>query len=145
MTENSSPDVILLVEDSIADEELAIRELRMNGVANEIVVGRDGAAAIDYLFGGRPLPMVMILDLRLPVVDGIEILRKVRGDARTKDLPVIVLTGSHEDVDAMQTFALQASRFFQKPLTWSRFEAAMTKLGLADRLQFGSVSGNAPR
>jgi CheY-like chemotaxis protein len=145
MMESPSPDVILLVEDDIADEELAIRELRANRVANAIVVRRDGAAALDYLFGGRALPMVTILDLRLPIVDGIEILRKVRGDARTKDLPVIVLTGSHEDVDAMQTYALQASRFFQKPLTWARFEAAMTKLGLAERLQFGSTPANAPR
>ena len=136
-----SPNSILLVEDNAADRELTLRELRSNGLANEIVVKESGEAALDYLFAGdgtsRTLPLVMILDLRLPVVDGIDVLRRVRTDPRTQDLPVMVLTGSSEDVDAMQTYALRASNFFQKPLTFTRFKAAAEKLGLLKHLDFG--------
>jgi two-component system response regulator len=143
MTDDSKAREILLVEDSFSDEELTLRMLRKHGVANDVVVARSGQEALDYLFGtgsfeGRDasvLPLVMLLDLRLPEVDGVDVLRGVRADPRTKSLAVIVLTGSLEESDTMKTFALHASSFLQKPLGFDAFLRALLKLGLLPHLK----------
>src|SRR6267154_1932291 len=92
--------VILLVEDNPDDEALTLRALRKNNISNEVVVARDGVAALDYLQGdGKPLPAVVLLDLKLPKVDGLEVLRRLRAEPRTKLLPVVILTSSTEEKD----------------------------------------------
>ncbi len=133
-------DVVLLVEDDEHDRFLTIHELRRHGVENAIAEARDGLAALAYLFDGdgrgpRPLPLIVLLDIGLPGIDGIDVLRRIRADLRTKHQPVLVLTGSNDDGDTMRSFALQAVSFIQKPLTFSRFEGALQKLGLAPRLR----------
>jgi CheY-like chemotaxis protein len=143
MSASITHDIILLVEDGTWDLELALRQLWNHGVANEIVVAQTGLEALDYLFGTGSfedrdtsvLPLVMLLDLRLPEIDGIDVLRRVRADVRTKSLPVMVLSGSLEERDTMQTYALHASNFLQKPFTFERFENGLRKLGLLPRLQ----------
>jgi two-component system, response regulator len=133
-----SDGAILFVEDSTTDQALTLGMLRLHRVTHAVVVVGTGAAALDYLFGTgafahrnpSDLPLAVLLDLRLPGVDGIDVLRRIRADPRTQALPVIVLTGSQDDVHAMQTFALHASSFLQKPLTFEAFEQSFRKLGL---------------
>jgi len=146
MADPRERDVILLVEDSVADRELTIRELRVNGITNTLVVAESGGEALDYLFGtgryaGRNTsvqPLVMLLDLHMPGIDGTEVLRRVRADLRTKTLPVIVLTGSTEEADLMRSYAL-AAKFAQKPLTFSWLHTALRKLGLLARLHTAAM------
>ncbi len=142
MADDRERDVILLVEDTIADRELTLRELRTHGVANEVVVAKSGVEALDYLFAtgsctGRDVgiqPLVMLLDLGIPDIDGANVLRRVRGDLRTKNLPVVVLTGSTRETDLMRSYAL-AAKFAQKPLVFASFQGTMRKLGLLPRLR----------
>src|SRR3970282_1155618 len=106
--------VILLVEDSQRDEELALRALRKNNIKNEVVVVRDGAEALDYLFAtgahaGRStaeLPTVVLLDIKLPKIDGLEVLRRIRADERTKLIPVVIITSSKEEQDLVRSYSL---------------------------------------
>jgi two-component system, response regulator len=131
MTEKS----ILLVEDQPDDELLTIRALKRNNIKNEVVVARDGAEALDFLFGrgdhvGRELPQVILLDLKLPKVDGLEVLRQVRADARTRRLPVIVLTSSKEERDVVQSYNLGANSYVRKPVDFEQFSEAVRQLGL---------------
>jgi CheY-like chemotaxis protein len=129
---------ILLVEDNPDDEVLTLRALKKNGIANEVVVVRDGAEALDYLFGtgaysGRDLtvvPAVVLLDLKLPKVDGLEVLRRIRGDARTKLLPVVILTSSKEERDIVNGYALGANSYVRKPVDFVAFSEAVRQLGL---------------
>ncbi len=129
---------ILLVEDDQGDEELAIRALRRNNVRNEVVVARDGAAALDYLFAtgahaGRDtaeLPTVVLLDIKIPKIDGLEVLRRIRADARTKVLPVVILTSSREDKDRLAGYAFGANSFVRKPIEFAEFCEAIRLLGL---------------
>ncbi len=130
--------VILLVEDNPDDEALTVRALRKNNIANEIVVAHDGAEAVDYLFGtgayagggaGR-LPQVVLLDLKLPKVDGLEVLRRIRGDARTRLIPVVVLTSSKEERDLVDSYSLGANSYVQKPVDFGEFVEAARQLGL---------------
>jgi two-component system response regulator len=117
MTDDRERDVILLVEDTLADQELVLHELLAHGVTNEVVVAESGDEALDYLFGtgrsvGRDVteqPLVLLLDLNLPGVNGIDVLRRVRADTRTKTLPVIVLTRSAEETALIGSYALAAS------------------------------------
>lgn len=140
-------DAILLVEDTIADQELTLHELRKHGVGNPVTVVESGAAALDYLFGtgrfaGRDAnvqPLVMLLDLGLPGIDGANVLRRVRADLRTKGLPVIVLTSSSRETDLMRSYAL-AAKYAQKPLVFASFQATLKKLGLLARLYTTAVS-----
>jgi two-component system response regulator len=130
--------VILLVEDNASDEKLTILAFKKCGVSNEVVVMRDGAAALDYIFGtgsqaGRDasvLPTVILLDLQLPRIDGLEVLRRIRADARTRIIPVIILTASREDEDVLRSYALGANAYVRKPVEFVAFVEAAKTLGL---------------
>jgi two-component system, response regulator len=130
--------VILLVEDNPDDEALTIRALRKNNIMNEVVVAHDGAEALDYLFGtgqyaGRDLdqlPQVVLLDLKLPKVDGLEVLRQLRSNEATKFLPVVILTTSNEDQDRLAGYSLGANSYVRKPVDFAEFVNAVRHLGL---------------
>jgi CheY-like chemotaxis protein len=130
--------IILLVEDNPDDELLAIRALEKNNIMNEVVVARDGAEALDYLFGagayaGRDMsvmPQIILLDLKLPKVDGLEVLRRLRNDERTKLLPVVVLTSSKEERDLTESYSLGANSYIRKPVNFAQFTEAIRQLGL---------------
>jgi len=129
---------ILLVEDNPDDEALTLRALKKNNIKNEVVVAHDGAEALDYLFGtgkyaGRNtdvLPQVVLLDLKLPKVEGLEVLRRVRADQRTKLLPVVILTSSNEEQDRIDGYGLGANSYVRKPVDFSQFMDAARQLGL---------------
>lgn len=131
--------VVLLVEDNPDDEHLTLRELQKNNIANEIIVARDGVEALDHLFNqdalaiqkGRGLPQLVLLDLNLPKVDGLEVLRCIRADSRTRLLPVIVLTASSEDTDRIKAHGLGINGYVRKPVTFLEFGAAVQGLGLS--------------
>jgi two-component system response regulator len=127
---------ILLVEDNRNDEELTLRALKKGHVLNPVVVARDGVEALDYLFGrgvhaGRPaLPQLILLDLKLPRIDGLEVLRALRLDERTKLLPVVILTSSVEDQDVIRGYSLGANSYVRKPVDFVQFNEAVKQLGL---------------
>jgi len=129
---------ILLVEDNPDDEALTVRALRKNNVVNEVVVARDGAEALDYLTGtgsyeGRDvedLPQVVLLDLKLPKIDGLEVLRRIRSDDNTQLLPVVILTSSNEDRDLIEGYRLGANSYVRKPVNFDEFLEAARQLGL---------------
>ncbi|HEU5126048.1 MAG TPA: response regulator [Verrucomicrobiae bacterium] len=133
-----SKKTILLVEDNSNDEFLTLRALKKYNVANDVIVARDGAEALDYVFGtgnyaGRnvaEMPVVMLLDLKLPKIDGLEVLRRVRADERTRLLPVVVLTSSNEDQDVIRSYKLGTNSYVQKPVDFSAFVDAVGQLGL---------------
>jgi len=130
--------VILLVEDNPDDEALTLRALNKNNIKNDVVVARDGAEALEYLFGtgkyaGRDtalVPQVVLLDLKLPKIEGLEVLRRVRADERTKLLPVVILTSSNEDQDRIAGYGLGANSYVRKPVDFSQFLDAARHLGL---------------
>ena len=127
--------VILLVEDNPDDEMLTTMALSNCNVANEIVVARDGQEALDYLFGvkdpAHPLaPTVILLDLHLPKLDGLEVLRRIRADERTKLLPVVVLTSSDEEGDRIKSYGLGVNSYVCKPVNFTAFTEAVKELGL---------------
>ena len=134
----SSERVILLVEDDPKDEALTLRALKKSNVMNPVVVARDGAEALDYLFArgvheGRDravVPQVILLDLKLPKIDGLEVLREIRSDDRTKLLPVVVLTSSIEDQDLIKSYGLGANSYVRKPVDFVQFVDAVKQLGL---------------
>jgi len=128
---------ILLVEDNPNDEALTLRALKKSNILNPVVVARDGAEALDYLFSrgahqGRKAgnPELVLLDLKLPKVDGLEVLRQLRTDERTKLLPVVVLTSSVEEQDVMRGYALGANSYVRKPVDFNQFVDAVKQLGL---------------
>lgn len=130
--------VILLVEDNPDDEALTLRAFRKNNIHNKVVVARDGVEALDYLFGSgahsqrdtTDLPQVVLLDLKLPKVDGLEVLRRIRADERTKLLPVVILTSSREDQDVINGYRLGANSYVRKPVSFDEFLEAARSLGL---------------
>ncbi len=130
--------VILLVEDNPDDEALTMRALRKNAIANEVVVARTGEEALEYLFGegahaGRDptdLPQVTLLDLNLPRMSGLDVLRRLRADKRTSLLPVVILTSSVEEQDIVRGYALGANSYVRKPVDFLQFIAAVKTLGL---------------
>lgn len=130
--------MILLIEDNRDDEALTLRALKKNNIKNEVIVARDGVAALDYLFGtgqyeGRDLtqmPQVVLLDLKLPKVDGLEVLRRMRADERTQLLPVVILTSSNEEQDLINGYGLGANSYIRKPVDFTHFMEAVRQLGL---------------
>jgi two-component system, response regulator len=130
--------VLLLVEDNPTDEKLTIRAFKKSGVTNDLVVVRDGAEALDYLFatgkhGGRDataLPAVVLLDLKLPRIDGLEVLRRIRANDRTRCLPVVILTASKEHEDIVRGYSLGANAYVRKPVDFVEFAEAAKTLGL---------------
>jgi len=127
-----SDKMILLVEDNPDDEALMIRAFERSKLANRIEVARDGAEALAYLVGpsARPLPTLVILDLKLPKVDGLEVLRRVRADERAQTLPVVVLTSSREEQDLVESYRLGANSYVRKPVDFVQFAEAVQTLGL---------------
>jgi two-component system response regulator len=130
--------IILLVEDNADDEALTILALEKNKIMNEVVVARDGAEALDYLFGrgvhaGRDasvLPQLVLLDLKLPKIDGLGVLRAIRADDRTKRLAVVILTSSKEEKDLVAGYELGANSYVRKPVDFTAFAEAVRQLGL---------------
>ncbi len=127
---------ILLVEDNPDDEALTLRALRMHNLGNNVVVVRDGAEALRFLLGSgdtapaQELPEIMLLDLKLPKVDGLEVLRQIRANPRTRRLPVVVLTSSKEEQDIISSYELGANSYVRKPVNFSEFLEAVRQLGL---------------
>jgi two-component system, response regulator len=127
--------VILLVEDNASDEKLTLLAFKQCGMANEVRVARDGAEAIEYLHGvatdgqDRVMPAIVLLDLKLPKVDGLEVLRRIRADERTKLLPVVILTASKEEEDIARSYLLGANAYVRKPVEFSAFAEAARTLG----------------
>jgi two-component system response regulator len=129
---------ILLVEDNPDDEALTKRAFQKNNIANNIAVARDGVEALEYLFGtgahaGRDpndLPQLILLDLKLPRIDGLEVLRRIRADARTRLLPVVVLTSSREDQDLVSSYSLGCNSYVRKPVNFDEFLESARQLGL---------------
>ncbi len=129
---------ILLVEDNPKDEALTLRALKKNGIANEVTVARDGAEALDYLFtagahrdwNGGELPAVVLLDLKLPKINGLDVLKRIRGSEKTKLLPVVILTSSNEEQDRLRGYALGANSYVRKPVEFHEFADAVRQLGL---------------
>ena len=129
---------ILLVEDNRSDLELAMRALRAQNICNKVNVARDGAEALEFIFcrgkfAGRSkagLPKVILLDLKLPRVDGMEVLRQVRADPRTRHVPVVALTSSGEERDVTESYALGVNSYIQKPVDFGQFKDAMKTIGI---------------
>lgn len=130
--------MILLVEDNPDDEALTLRALKKSKIANKIVVVRDGAEALDYLFctgvyaerDPLDLPQVTLLDLNLPKVDGLEVLRRLRADPRTRRLPVVILTSSREEQDLVNAYSIGVNSYVRKPVDFNQFVDAIGQLGL---------------
>ncbi|MGV0101737.1 Response regulator receiver protein [Nostoc sp. DSM 114160] len=130
--------MILLVEDNPDDEALTLRALKKNNILNEVVVARDGVEALDYLFGKgvyadrdmSVMPNLILLDLKLPKMDGLEVLRHLRTDDKTKILPVVILTSSKEEQDLINGYSLGANSYVRKPVDFSQFSEAVRQLGL---------------
>jgi two-component system response regulator len=131
-----SEKIILLVEDNPKDEALTLRALKRNNILNEVAVARDGVEALAYLYateadgGVRPLPQLILLDLKLPKIDGLEVLRRIRSEERTRLLPVVVLTTSTEDKDRLEGYRLGANSYVRKPVDFVQFAEAVGQLGL---------------
>jgi len=121
---------ILLVEDNPDDERLTIRALRQGNIANEILVARNGEEALTIVLNANPLPCVVLLDLKLPKIDGLEVLRRIRAHETTRLIPVVVLTSSSEDRDIIESYSLGANSYVQKPVEFDRFTEAVCQLGL---------------
>jgi two-component system response regulator len=130
--------VIFLVEDNPDDEALTLRALQRNKITNQVVVAHDGAEALDYLFGAgkysgrdiRESPQVVLLDLKIPKIDGLEVLRRLRADERTRLQPVVILTSSLEEQDRVQGYGLGANSYVRKPVDFHEFIEAVRQLGL---------------
>lgn len=128
---------ILLVEDNPDDELLTLRALKKNNIANDVVVARDGQEALDYLFSEgsyagreRPLPEVILLDIKLPKVDGLEVLRRIRADEYTRRIPTVILTTSNETMDIETSYDRGCNSYIRKPVDYEQFLEAVRELGL---------------
>ena len=134
----SAKKTILLIEDNPDDEKLTIRAMKKNNIVNEIVVVRDGAEALEYLFGtgkyeGRNIyeaPQVILLDLNLPKIGGLEVLKRIRNHEATRLFPVVVLTSSKDEPDLIESYKLGANSYIRKPVDFNQFSDAIRQLGL---------------
>ena len=130
--------IILLVEDNPDDEKLTLRAFKRNNMLNPIVVVRDGVEALDFLFArgayadrvGKPLPTLILLDLKLPKLDGLGVLKAIRGDDRTRLIPVVVLTSSKEEQDLLQSYSIGANSYVRKPVNFAEFLEAVRVLSV---------------
>ena len=130
--------VILLVEDNPRDEALTLRALKKNNIVNDVVIARDGVEALGYLFGAgtddganmNVMPQLVLLDLKLPKVDGLQVLEKIREDERTRCLPVVIFTSSNEEEDIIKSYNLGANSYVRKPVEFEQFLDATRQLGL---------------
>jgi two-component system, response regulator len=129
---NNIPVEVLLIEDNAEDAELTIRVLRKNNLANNLVHLQDGEAALDFLFakGGNNIPRLILLDLKMPKVDGIEVLNKIKNDDQKKIIPVVVLTSSKEERDIIESYKLGVNAYVVKPVEFEKFVEAVAQLGL---------------
>jgi CheY-like chemotaxis protein len=129
---------ILLVEDNPTDLELALRVFRKHDLANRIEVARDGAEALDFLFGegahagrgGLQIPKVILLDLKLPKIGGLEVLRRIKGDPRTRTIPIVVLTSSQEEKDLVESYELGVNSYIVKPVDFDQFSDCLKQIGI---------------
>ncbi|SRR5258708_7749043 len=129
---------ILLVEDNPSDLELALHALQRNNLANHIHIARDGVEALDFLFcrgahaerSINPVPKVVLLDLKLPLVDGLEVLRQVKADPRTRAIPIVVLTSSNEERDMMESYELGVNSYITKPVDFGQFTESVRQIGM---------------
>jgi two-component system, response regulator len=125
---------ILLIEDNPDDQALTLRALKKNNILNEVIVAGDGAEALSYLFSGDradvPIPGLILLDLKLPKIDGLEVLRRIRADERTEIVPVVVLTSSKEQEDILNSYHSGANGYVRKPVNFSDFSDAVSTLGM---------------
>jgi two-component system response regulator len=134
----STKKIILLVEDNPDDEMLTLRAMKKNNIVNDIVVASDGAEALDYIFCAgryedrdiRETPQVILLDLKLPKIGGLEVLQRIRSDERTCLLPVVILTSSREERDLIESYKLGANSYIRKPVDFIQFTEAIRQLGL---------------
>jgi len=130
--------VILLIEDNASDIALTERALSRNNITNTLVVAQDGQEGLDYLFGGgahaggdvNALPVLILLDLKLPRIDGLEVLRRIRADARTRRVPVVILTSSREEQDIAAGYDLGVNSYIRKPVDFNQFSETIRQLGL---------------
>jgi len=130
--------VVLLAEDNPDDVKLTLRAFKKNNILNDVVVVQDGVEALDYLFGTgkfsgrdtRSMPQIILLDLKMPRMDGLEVLQRLRADERTRLLPVVILTTSSEDKDRVESYKLGANSYIRKPVNFEQFTAAVQQLGL---------------
>jgi two-component system, response regulator len=130
--------IILLVEDNPDDVELTLRALKRNNISNKVIVAKDGVEALDYLLGTglyakrdlKDLPVVILLDLKLPKIDGLEVLKRIRQDERSKLIPVVILTSSAEEKDVIDGYSLGANSYIRKPVEFNQFVEAIKYLGL---------------
>jgi CheY-like chemotaxis protein len=121
---------ILLVEDNPDDEALTLRAFKKNNILNEVKVARDGQEALDALLSDGVLPQVVLLDLKLPKIDGLEVLKRLRHNERTRILPVVILTSSREEQDVLNGYRLGANSYIRKPVDFDQFSTAVRELGL---------------
>ena len=146
---DSGSTVILLVEDNPDDEAMTLEALKSNGLGNSVVVARDGAEALDYLYGkgvhaGRDasvVPAVVLLDLKLPKVDGLRVLTRIRSEEATRTLPVVVLTSSDEQKDLVESYSLGVNGYVRKPVEFSELVEAVRQLGI----YWSSIRHDRPR
>ena len=135
---NTNEIEILLVEDNVTDAELTMRALKEHHLSNKLVWVKDGEEALDLIFNGETddkiklscMPRLILLDLRLPKIDGIEVLRRLKSDKRTKAIPVVILTSSTEDQDIITSYNLGVNSFISKPVAFEEFVSSVSKLGL---------------
>jgi two-component system response regulator len=132
---NADSPRVLLVEDNPDDEELTLRALKRANLTNPVDVARDGQAALDYLFGSsqqaaKPIPVLIVLDLKLPRINGLDILKRIRGGDRTRRLPVVILTSSNEQGDVFNGYELGANSYVCKPVQFDDFTSAVAQLGV---------------
>jgi two-component system, response regulator len=149
---NDSPIELLLVEDNPADQELTLHVLKRHNLANRVKIARDGAEALEFLFGSdseprteETVPRIILLDLKLPKVSGIEVLGRLKADPRTKHIPVVVLTSSRQDADLARCYELGVNSYVVKPVDFGQFAEAVRQLGLYWLLLNQDAPASGPR